>query len=141
MIWIALMCMSDCTYSSMLNFNNRYRMQRKAKCKMYMLLKDQWCTYFCCKSNLTLMYRKMDKTVYGNFACMQPPFSAYRTQLTGKRKYTFRKNGRFLSRNNITGLYLCNILLLYMISDSEGHGNTYKPVRLCLYACCTYKKP
>ncbi len=49
------------------------------------------------KSNI--MYRKMDKTIHRNCACILPPFSAYRTQLTGKPIAPFEKN---VFRSNYT---------------------------------------
>ncbi len=50
-------------------------------------------TCFCCKSNI--MYRKMDKTIHENCACIQPEFSAYRTQLRGKPSAPFERSENF----------------------------------------------
>ncbi len=33
----------------------------------------------------------MGKTIHGNCACIQPPFSAYRTQLAGKQSAQFER--------------------------------------------------
>jgi hypothetical protein len=38
-----------------------------------------------------IIYRKMDTTIYGNYACIQPAFLAYRTQLTGKPSAPFER--------------------------------------------------
>jgi hypothetical protein len=38
-----------------------------------------------------IMYRKMDPTIHGNCTCIQPAFSAYRTQLTGKPSAPFER--------------------------------------------------
>jgi hypothetical protein len=35
-------------------------------------------------STYNIMYRKMDKTIHGNCASIQPTFSEYRSQFTGK---------------------------------------------------------
>jgi hypothetical protein len=35
------------------------------------------------------MCRKIDKTLHGNCTSIPPPFSAYRTQLTGKQVRAF----------------------------------------------------
>jgi hypothetical protein len=37
------------------------------------------------------MYRKMEETIHGNSACIQPPFSAFRTQLTGNPSPPFER--------------------------------------------------
>jgi hypothetical protein len=37
------------------------------------------------------MYRKMEETIHGNCACIQPPFSAVRTRLTGKPSAPFER--------------------------------------------------
>jgi hypothetical protein len=70
------------------------------------------------------MYRKMDKTIHGNCACIQPLFSAYRTELSGKPSVPFE---RAKNSSLETVLRFTFTLYLYMISAFEGHGNTYKP--------------
>jgi hypothetical protein len=37
------------------------------------------------------MYRKMDTTLHGSCACIQPPFSAVRTALAGKPSAPFER--------------------------------------------------
>ncbi len=49
----------------------------------------QWCTFCWCKSNS--MYRNMNISIHGNGACVQPEFSAYRSQLTGKLSGPFER--------------------------------------------------
>ncbi len=97
-----------CTYSSAIQEQKSHT--NKTKCKKLMLFLDQNFLFFrvvhifWCKSNV--MYRKMDKTIYRNSACIQSAFSAYRTQLTGKHKCTIRKSRKCWCRNNITILNL-----------------------------------
>jgi hypothetical protein len=39
---------------------------------------------FAINININIIFRKMDKTIHGNCACIKPTFSAASTQLTGK---------------------------------------------------------
>ncbi len=39
------------------------------------------------------MYRKMEEIIHGSFAGIQPAFSAYGTQLTGKQSPPFARAG------------------------------------------------
>jgi hypothetical protein len=41
------------------------------------------------------MYRKMDTAIDGSCACIQAPFSAVRTALTGKISPPFERTGNF----------------------------------------------
>jgi hypothetical protein len=70
------------------------------------------------------MYRKMDKPIHGNSACIQPPFlGAYKTQLTGKQRPQFE---RALNVDLERALRFHNYFLFvrYITSALEGHGNT-----------------
>jgi hypothetical protein len=68
------------------------------------------------------MYRKIYKTIHGSWACIQPPFSAYRAQLTVKPSAPFeRAENSGLEKI----LRFTSTLHLYMISAFEEHGNTY----------------
>jgi hypothetical protein len=41
--------------------------------------------------SLTLCTGKMDRAIHQNCACIQPPFSAVRTQLTGNQSAPFER--------------------------------------------------
>jgi hypothetical protein len=79
-------------------FNSRNRIQIKTKCEMSMMFLDQNFMFLpmvhlfllCCES--IIMYRKMDKTIDRNSACIQPSFSVYMTQLTGKPNAPFERS-------------------------------------------------
>jgi hypothetical protein len=79
------------------------------------------------------MHRKMEETLHGNCTCSQPPFSSYRTGLTGKQSAPFERalnSGPEMTSRFSFPLYL------YMITALEGRGNTYEP-----YSCAHAKKP
>jgi hypothetical protein len=40
---------------------------------------------------ILIMYRKIDKTIHASCACIQPEFSAYWTQFTGKANAPFKR--------------------------------------------------
>jgi hypothetical protein len=63
----------------------------------------------------------MNIKLHGNCACIQPPFSAYRTQLTGKESVPFK---RMLNFGLETYTDLKFTLYLYLVSAIEGGGNT-----------------
>ncbi len=91
---------------------------------------------FCCKSNI--IYKKMDKTIHGNCACILHStfiFSIYDSTYR-KTKWNIRRIVKNWSRNIIKILHIICICM-YMTSAFEGHGRKYEPVRI--YACCTYR--
>jgi hypothetical protein len=71
------------------------------------------------------MYRKMEKAIHRNCTSIQPAFSAYRTQPTGKQSI-IRKSVKW-SRNNIHILHLSRTLYLSMISAWKEVGMHMKP--------------
>jgi hypothetical protein len=66
---------------------------------------------------------------------IQPPFLAYKTQLTENQSTPFEIT---LNSGLETSLEFYITLYLHMISAFEGHGNAYEPVRS--NACHAYKQ-
>jgi hypothetical protein len=56
------------------------------------------------------MYRKMEETIHGNCASIQPPFSAYMTQLTGNTSAPIERAFNF-GLKTILGLYIYFVLV------------------------------
>ncbi len=80
-------------------------------------------------------YRKMDTTIHGNCASIQPAFSAYRAQLTRKPSTPLERSLNFGPEADFI-FTLYNVPIIFAF---EEHGNTYEPVRM--YACDTYEQP
>ncbi len=79
------------------------------------------------------MYKKITKTIHLKCACIQPAFSAFRTQLTGKpSKYTILPSVKFWSRNNIKVLYLICISTWFRpLNDMGIHRSLYTYIYAC----------
>jgi hypothetical protein len=119
-------CIPACLYSHALQGQKSHR--NKTKYKISMLFLDQnyiffpMVHFFCCTSNI--MYRRMDKTIHRNSACIQPAFSANMTKLTGKQSASFERPLIFVSKQHYNFAFTFHV---YMIYAFEGYGNSYVP--------------
>jgi hypothetical protein len=77
------------------------------------------------------MYRKMEQTLHGSCASIQPPFSAYRTGLKGKQSAPFERALNNVLETTYTDLPFT--FYLTMISAFEGSGITVEPERIVPY--------
>jgi hypothetical protein len=123
-------------------FKSRNCIQIRSSCKMLMLFLNQYFMFFLmlhlffCKSNN--MYKKMDKAIHGNCAYTQSAFSAYRSQIRGKNKFTIRKSGNFWSRDNIKMLNLICIYTRFLLLKDMGihmnrHAYTIRVPHICTH--------
>ncbi len=75
------------------------------------------------------MCRKMDKTIHGNCACIQPPFSAYRTQLKRKPSAPFE-------RAYNTGLGSALRFYIYFVFAHDFYlWRTWEYIRIGMHLC------
>ncbi len=100
----------------------------------------QWCSCFCFKSDIICLQEKIGNIIHRNSSCIQPLFSAYRTQLTRKPCVPFERAlhsslEKTLRIKTWHLLRICTWFMPYMAGES---GNTLEPVRI--YPCRTCKQ-